>query len=127
MPALARHFRAVLIAGVSAAAWTLSAFAQAVTPGAEPGTAQENCQAAPAPPGRTGNAQPQAPGDLTTTLDNCNGVLRPPPTGDAEIREPAPNTGETPVVPPSALPDQQPPADGSAPAQQPDASGDTPA
>lgn len=42
------------------------------------------------------------------SLSDCNGVLTPPPTGDPEIREPAPDTGTTPVIPPGAVP-QQPP------------------
>ena len=42
------------------------------------------------------------------SLENCNGVLTPPRTGDEEIEEPAPNTGTTPVIPPGAVPEQPP-------------------
>ena len=47
---------------------------------------------------------------LTETLDDCNGVLIPPPTGDTELTEPAPNVGETPVIRPGEIP-QQPPSE----------------
>ena len=43
---------------------------------------------------------------LTETLDECNGILIPPPTGDEEVTEPAPNVGETPVIRPDEIPEQ---------------------
>jgi hypothetical protein len=71
----------------------------------------ENEQPAPADPC---SAQPKAERDtqpdtdeLTEKLDRCNGVLKPPPNGDQEIEKPPPETGETPVIPPGELPDQQ--------------------
>lgn len=39
-------------------------------------------------------------------LEDCNGVLVPPATGDQEIVEPPPDTGTTPVIPPGAVPGQ---------------------
>ena len=42
------------------------------------------------------------------SLQDCNGVLKPPPTGDREIEETPPDIGTTPVIPPGAVP-QQPP------------------
>ena len=42
------------------------------------------------------------------SLEDCNGVLIPPRTGDEEIEEPALNTGTTPVIPPGAVPEQPP-------------------
>lgn len=44
--------------------------------------------------------------NLTEKLDNCNGVLKPPPTGDAELTEPAPDQGKTPVIKPGEVPPQ---------------------
>lgn len=44
----------------------------------------------------------------TAVLQRCNGVLKPPPTGDSEMVEPAPHVGTTPVIPPEAVPDQPP-------------------
>ncbi|WP_144858968.1 hypothetical protein [Mesorhizobium sp. J18] len=38
-------------------------------------------------------------------LADCGGVLKPPPTGDPEFVEPAPDEGKTPVIPPRALPE----------------------
>ena len=46
--------------------------------------------------------------ELTEKLDRCNGVLKPPPTEDQDIEVQPPETGKTPIVPPSELPDQQP-------------------
>lgn len=97
--------KALLTALCVAAA--LPALAQ-TAPQAEPGVTREDCRAAPEAGGDQA-AQPSAD-NLTAKLDACNGVLQPPPTGDSEIREPAPKGGETPVIPPGALP-EQPPAD----------------
>lgn len=83
---------------------------------------QDPCRAQPDPDKNTGNAQDQAGQDTTTgnpdvaqddqnlseKLDRCNGMLKPPPTGDSDLVEPAPDEGKTPVVPPSAVPEQQP-------------------
>ncbi|MET3791266.1 hypothetical protein [Aquamicrobium terrae] len=41
-------------------------------------------------------------------LDDCNGVLTPPKTGDGEMEEQPPDTGTTPVIPPEAVPGQPP-------------------
>ncbi|MCM2294067.1 hypothetical protein NAC44_17205 [Allorhizobium sp. BGMRC 0089] len=38
---------------------------------------------------------------------NCADVLTPPPTGDHELVEPAPDVGTMPVIPPKASPKQQ--------------------
>lgn len=50
-----------------------------------------------------------APGDdeLSSKLDDCNGVLEPPSTGDADIVEPAPSVGRTPVIRPEQIPEQE--------------------
>lgn len=46
--------------------------------------------------------------ELTEKLDHCNGVLKPPPTEDQDIEAQPPEIGKTPVIPPTALPEQQP-------------------
>ena len=83
------------------------AFAQAPSdPPPGPGSAAEDCQAATSD-NPVDNGTTQTPStNLTQTLNNCNGVLQPPPTGDPAMTQPAPDTGETPVVPPSDVPAQ---------------------
>ena len=44
--------------------------------------------------------------NLTEQLEECDGVLKPPPVGDSEFTEPAPPVGETPVIEPEDLPPQ---------------------
>ena len=50
----------------------------------------------------------QAAETLTQKLDPCNGVLDPPPVGDSEMAEPAPDIGETPVIRPNEVKPQPP-------------------
>jgi len=45
---------------------------------------------------------------LTETLDPCNGVLQPPPTGDRGMAAPPPDEGKTPVLKPGEVPAQPP-------------------
>ena len=45
---------------------------------------------------------------LTEKLDPCDGVLKPPDTGDEQIAMPPPATGEMPVVEPNEVPEQPP-------------------
>ncbi|MEZ2128898.1 MULTISPECIES: hypothetical protein [unclassified Sinorhizobium] len=49
---------------------------------------------------------------LSEKLDVCNGVLRPPNTGDREMVRPAPDIGETPVIRPDDLPPRGNPTNG---------------
>ncbi|MDX3924337.1 MAG: hypothetical protein QHC90_00845 [Shinella sp.] len=64
--------------------------------------------AAPATPPQNGSATDRSQ-NLTRKLDDCNGVLKPPPTGDPEMVEPGPDTGETPVIKPGEVhPDANP-------------------
>ena len=44
---------------------------------------------------------------LSSRLDACNGVLRPPGVGDREFVEPPPPVGNTPVIPPGSLREEQ--------------------
>jgi hypothetical protein len=72
------------------------------------------CQAEPDQDGNTGNGsarpdkQKPPPGGLTQKLAPCNGVLKPPPTGDTGLTTPAPNQGNMPVIKPGQLPPQPP-------------------
>lgn len=97
---------------VSAASPQL-AFGQTAAGQAE--TSQSPCRATPGP-GADGNS-------LTETLDECNGVLKPPVVGDEDMVEDAPDMGETPVIEPDDLPDQQTrsdtPQDGTAASDNP--------
>ncbi|WP_182087241.1 hypothetical protein [Aureimonas sp. ME7] len=66
---------------------------QAIPPSTDP------CSALP----QTGEAQ-----TLSGQLQDCGGVLTPPDEGGSAIEAPvpAPDPGTTPVIPPSAVPDQ---------------------
>ena len=75
------------------------------------------CQAEPdagTNSGNTGGAagtqtgQNGQPDGLTGKLDPCNGVLKPPPTGDTGMTEPAPDKGKTPIIKPGEVPPQAP-------------------
>jgi hypothetical protein len=89
---------------------------------AMPASAQTDGQPAPASPcqaqpdpngdagkdtGQNGEDKTQA-GSLTEKLDPCNGVLKPPPTGDSDMTEPAPDQGNTPIIKPGDVPPQAP-------------------
>lgn len=70
---------------------------------------QGECAVGVPPSGTSPNPNPGS-GTLTEKLDNCNGVLKPPAVGDGEIVEPAPQTGQMPVITPNDLPkDGNPP------------------
>jgi hypothetical protein len=71
------------------------------------GPALEECRAEPEGQSGIDQGKDAAEHD-TTVLEQCKGVLKPPPTGDSEMVAPAPNLGTTPVIPPGAMPDQLP-------------------
>ncbi|MBZ9756180.1 hypothetical protein LB524_12850 [Mesorhizobium sp. ESP6-5] len=54
-----------------------------------------------------GGKQPGS-GDLSEKLNDCGGVLKPPPTGDQGMAAPAPDEGKTPVIKPGEVPPQPP-------------------
>ncbi|PTE07891.1 hypothetical protein [Mesorhizobium helmanticense] len=68
------------------------------------------CQADP----QNGQQKPPVNNDgsnknsLSDTLDRCNGVLQPPPTGDQGLAAPPPDEGKTPVIKPGEVPAQPP-------------------
>ena len=78
------------------------ALAQETLPDTSQADTLEKCRAVP-----NQNGDTTAPGD-DTTLEDCKGVLTPPPTGDGDIAEPPPEGGKTPVITPPAMPEQQP-------------------
>jgi hypothetical protein len=101
-----------------AAASILALAAPAAAQNNEAAPPSGNCQATPPPgansgsnggtgkpaevdPGRTGSTS------LSNRLDPCDGVLKPPPTGDSEMAQPPPSTGEMPIIKPGDLPPQQ--------------------
>lgn len=49
-------------------------------------------------------ANPRSDNSFTEFLDECHGVIKPPPVGDEEIRQPAPKEGKTPIIKPGELP-----------------------
>ena len=66
------------------------------------------CQAEP----QNGKQKPPANdgvnNSLADLLDPCNGVLRPPPTGDRGMAAPPPDQGKTPILKPGEVPAQPP-------------------
>ncbi|CAN7667359.1 hypothetical protein LJR231_005293 [Phyllobacterium sp. LjRoot231] len=67
----------------------------------------EECQIDPEALGGMEQGKGQAERDAGV-LQRCKGILIPPPTGDSEMVEPAPDVGTTPVIPPDTVPDQPP-------------------
>ncbi|WP_214470042.1 hypothetical protein [Mesorhizobium sp. dw_380] len=55
-----------------------------------------------------GTKQQPGSGNLTEKLNECGGVLKPPPTGDQGMAAPAPDDGKTPVIKPGEIPVQPP-------------------
>jgi hypothetical protein len=99
-----------IVAGIVILSSAMPAFSQT---DAKPAPASP-CQAQPDANGNAGNNsdgsgedKTQA-GSLTEKLDPCNGVLKPPPTGDSDMTEPAPNQGNTPIIKPGDVPPQPP-------------------
>lgn len=93
----------IAVGGVLAAS---EAMAQAGTTAPSPST--DRCLA-PQAQGQTGGdggnqAGGSKPEALSGNLANCNGVLKPPATGDHDIVEPAPQTGNMPVIKPGQAP-----------------------
>jgi hypothetical protein len=92
--------RAKRICVVTCAVWLLSGqtFAQ------DPSDQSDRCQAPDRQQGQ--NITPDDNSD-TWKLADCKGVLKPPLTGDSDFVVPAPPVGDTPVIPPGAVPQKQ--------------------
>jgi len=81
-----------------------------ITTQASPSAAQDQVPAQSAPcqvQPQNGNGQQPKSNDLSGTLDPCDGVLQPPPTGDQGVITP-PDEGKTPVIKPGEVPAQPP-------------------
>lgn len=78
-----------------------------VTAPTDPCRAQPDDQAE-ADEGEAKNQDDRTGNDPRPALEDCNGVLTPPRTGDQEIEGPPPDTGTTPVIPPETVPEQPP-------------------
>jgi hypothetical protein len=85
---------------MSCALWLLAAPALAEGP-----TNQlDRCQA----PDRQQNQNADAANESDTRkLADFNGVLKPPSMGDSDFVVPAPQIGDTPVIPPGEIPQKQ--------------------
>ncbi|TCQ27931.1 hypothetical protein [Rhizobium sp. PP-CC-3G-465] len=89
---------------------TLLSTALVLPAGTTSAQAQQGECAAGVPPSGTAPNANSGSGSLTEKLDDCNGVLKPPAVGDGEIVEPAPQTGQMPVITPNDVPqDGNPP------------------
>ncbi|MBY5444885.1 hypothetical protein HFO93_15620 [Rhizobium leguminosarum] len=79
----------------------------------QPSAGSERCTASPADQNNQSAAEDAGKaakdGSLSQKMDDCNGVLKPPPTGDSDFSKPAPEEGKTPVIRPDDLPGQQQP------------------
>jgi hypothetical protein len=94
-----------LISG-AAALLSASAFAQASAQMGE--SRSDHCQA---PARQQHQHATTANGDVrsadSSKLQACNGVLKPPATGDSDLVQPAPPVGNTPVIRPEDAPQGQ--------------------
>ncbi|UVK46707.1 hypothetical protein BPNPMPFG_002409 [Mesorhizobium sp. AR07] len=89
----------LLVAAAPAAAQTDQ---KAEPQATQPSSQTDKCRA------QTGGKQQPADTNLSETLDNCGGVLTPPPTGDQGMTQPPPAEGKTPVIKPGEVPAQPP-------------------
>lgn len=88
----------ILLWALGLSALAMPALAQDTAP---PPDTSEKCRAVP-----DENGNPQQPSDQQ--LEDCRGVLTPPPTGDTDMTAPPPEGGKTPVITPPEVPEQQP-------------------
>ncbi|GAB2188185.1 hypothetical protein [Roseibium sp. LAB1] len=86
----------------------IAALATALTLVCGTALAQEKTGDCRVEPGAKSQDRVSADTDETASLSDCDGVLTPAPVGDRELVEPAPDIGETPVISPEEIPDQQP-------------------
>ncbi|MBZ9675699.1 hypothetical protein [Mesorhizobium sp. ES1-1] len=70
-----------------------------------PPSQSTNCQAKT---DSEGQQKPATGDNLSQTLGDCGGVLKPPATGDHDMTAPAPDQGKTPVIKPGEVPPQPP-------------------
>jgi hypothetical protein len=75
--------------------------------GTQPQAADPECMAAPQNSEKQSDSGEKSPNSLAGKLGECEGILKPPATGDSEIAEPPPDRSKTPVIKPGELPPQQ--------------------
>lgn len=104
---LRRGGRALLLGVALLLDGGMAALADEEVPPATPETTEDGdpCRVEPALPGDEESREGER---ARPALEECNGVLVPPRTGDEEIEEPPPDTGTTPVIPPGTLPETEP-------------------
>ncbi|RWM20300.1 MAG: hypothetical protein EOR73_14750 [Mesorhizobium sp.] len=101
--------RTLVMGVLGSLAWAAPVAAQTDTQTQDQARAQSGpCQAQPQngqqpPPVNNGDNN-----SLADTLDPCNGVLQPPPTGDRGMAASPPDEGKTPVLKPGEVPAQPP-------------------
>ena len=98
--------RSICMAVCLVAASCEPAFAQDAEP-----NMPDKCQVAPqtdSQPTQSDQSSKSPSRSLTEKLDPCDGVLKPPDTGDEQIAMPPPATGEMPVIKPNEVPEQPP-------------------
>jgi len=101
--------RTLFLGAVLLWAGMIAAPAAEQVPGDDPAADSDDpCRVEPAEPGEDGTAGSGEDARSRPALEDCNGVLVPPPTGDEEIEEPPPETGTTPVIPPGRVPETPP-------------------
>jgi len=66
------------------------------------------CQAQPQGKGQQPPPADDGSGNSAGNLGSCDGVLRPPPSGDQGMTQPPPDQGKTPVIKPGEVPAQPP-------------------
>ncbi|MBX4906002.1 MULTISPECIES: hypothetical protein [Rhizobium] len=105
MPTTSREFKRLLSAlSLAVAILPLPLQANAQAP-------PDKCVAPSQPNQSRGSADDHQ--DLSKKLDECNGELRPPPVGDAEMVEPAPDTGYSRIIRPGDMPPNTNPSNNS--------------
>ncbi|ARO24821.1 hypothetical protein CO659_18190 [Rhizobium sp. S9] len=105
MPTTSRKFKRLLSAlSLAVAILPLPLQANAQAP-------PDKCVAPPQPNQGRGSTDDHQ--DLSKKLDECNGELRPPPVGDAEMVEPAPDTGNSRIIRPGDMPPNTNPSNNS--------------
>lgn len=71
---------------------------------AQAASSQDGCQASQPKGGADDAGNQKAAAADGGKLTDCDGVLKPPATGDGQMVSPAPDAGKTPVIPPSDMP-----------------------
>jgi len=98
-----RHLNRLAL--VAAAAFCLAGAAQAAGPGVQ---TDKNCKTTLPPTQGRPQATAKPDDDLSQSLADCRGVLKPPSVGDDMTVPPPQTSSKTPVLPPESVPKQTP-------------------